>query len=106
MTQENAAMALEALNRIASSTAPFDGSDYPVTMFADDVREIRQLLEQPRVGDEVKTFRTWLDEEIELARIDEKESHKAAMNSYGAGYDGGVVRGLIMVRNYFTGECE
>lgn len=49
------------------------------------------------------TFRKWLDEAIEEARADAKETADA-MNSFGHGYDSGIRDGLIKARSYFTGE--
>lgn len=38
------------------------------------------------------------------AKIDANESHKLAMNSYGAGYDAGVVYALEEILTEITGE--
>lgn len=42
---------------------------------------------------------TELDERITDAERDVRESHKIAMNSYGAGYDRGFVSALREIRN-------
>lgn len=52
------------------------------------------------------SFFEWLREEIRSAKEDAQESHKDAMNSFGAGYDAGTLAGLQMVMQYFTGDEE
>ena len=49
------------------------------------------------------TFRKWLDETIEEARVDAKETADCP-NSYGHDYDEGIRDGLKKARSYFTGE--
>lgn len=44
--------------------------------------------------------RAWLAEEIERAEEEARESSKAAMNSYGAGYDSGYLAALKAVREH------
>lgn len=45
-----------------------------------------------------------LRERLADAKIDANESHKLAMNSYGAGYDAGVVYTLEEILTEITGE--
>jgi hypothetical protein len=55
-------------------------------------------------------FEIALKEEINRARIEADESHKLAMNSYGAGYDAGyrdgLSRALQMIHNIDLYERE
>lgn len=46
----------------------------------------------------------WLKEQIESVKEDCKEN-KGFPNSYGAGYDSGVLRGLLDAYEYFAGEA-
>ena len=43
------------------------------------------------------TLEEWIVDELEAAELEAKESHKAAMNSYGAGSDAGYVAALKLV---------
>lgn len=49
-------------------------------------------------------FEDWLTEERRVSDIEAAESHKAAMNSYGAGYDAGYVAALRLVAEKATSE--
>lgn len=48
-------------------------------------------------------YLAWLKEQIESVKEDCKEN-KGFPNSYGAGYDNGVLRGLLDAYEYFSGE--
>lgn len=43
------------------------------------------------------TLEDWMVEELEAAEAEAAESHKSAMNSYGAGHDAGYVAALKLV---------
>ena len=45
----------------------------------------------------MQTLEDWLVEELEAAEVEARASHKAAMNSYGAGHDAGDVAALKVV---------
>lgn len=47
-------------------------------------------------------FEVWLVDELGLAEKEAKESHRASMNSYGAGYDAGYVAALKLVADKMT----
>lgn len=47
-----------------------------------------------------------IDETISDARADAAESHKAAMNSYGAGYDAGFLAGLLRAKEILESASE
>lgn len=51
-------------------------------------------------------LREKLDEILVLAHQEAAESHKVAMNSYGAGYDCGYRDALVQVLNTINGEQE
>lgn len=50
-------------------------------------------------------FLKWLDEQIEQAKEDAKET-KDSPNSYGHGFDSGFRDGLMKVKEYFTGDND
>ena len=43
------------------------------------------------------TLEDWIVDELTAAEVEAKESHQAAMNSYGAGHDAGYVAALKVV---------
>lgn len=47
-----------------------------------------------------------LQEVVDRAREDAAESHRAAMNSYGAGYDAGYLAGLTKAIDILSGRGE
>lgn len=51
------------------------------------------------------TFLRWLSAEIEAAKETASEN-KDFPNSYGAGYDSGVLAGLQQVQQYYYGPTE
>lgn len=42
-------------------------------------------------------FEDWLCEQVNDAEADARDSHKLAMNSYGAGYDAGYLAALKLI---------
>jgi hypothetical protein len=54
----------------------------------------------------ISQIRKWLDDKIVLARQNAAESHKTAMNSYGAGYDCGFKDALEALTRFVNGEEE
>lgn len=54
----------------------------------------------------IKELRDWLSEEITKANLDASESHKAAINSYGAGHDRGFADALERVELKLNDELD
>jgi hypothetical protein len=54
----------------------------------------------------IEEVREWLDDRLPQANQEAAESHKVAMNSYGAGYDCGYRDALKEVLNLINGEPE
>lgn len=52
---------------------------------------------------DMTNFLTWIEEQIISSKEDCKEN-KDFPNSYGAGYDNGVLRGLLDAYEYYTGK--
>lgn len=50
-------------------------------------------------------FRAWLDERIQ-EELETVTENAGDTQSWGAGYDSGVVAGLKAVRTYFTGDKD
>lgn len=46
-------------------------------------------------------FEEWMRERESEAEVEARESHKTAMNSYGAGYERGYVDALIEARKQY-----
>lgn len=54
----------------------------------------------------LRLYLDWLREELAAAQRDSAESHKAAMNSYGAGHDAGRVEALRSALNRLENPDE
>lgn len=52
----------------------------------------------------MQAFEDWLVGEVNDAERDARETHKLAMNSYGAGYDAGYVAALKIVLERMSPE--
>lgn len=50
-----------------------------------------------QIGNVVMTLKEWIVDELESAEAEAQESHRIAMNSYGAGYDAGYVSAFNVV---------